>query len=585
MIKKIVAISMVKNEMDIIESFVRHTLSFADELMIVDHMSSDRTPEILEKLQEEGLPLTVEEIYDTRHLQSEAMSSLLQKAASERNADLIIPLDADEFIVNTYDTVPCREILEELDPTKQYTIRWWAYEPLYPNDDEDVFLLSRPLIREAKDLGWQKAVVGGDFAREHFPLKLIQGNHFAYRDTESGQESFPAEHLEKVYLAHIHWRSDAQFAAKVLSGWLSSLSKYSVNTPSGWYWKKCYRSFMNGETIKPEIRSPERFDMRPYVHPQILRYSSGVRPDPVKNLMATSEAIAEAFLESRILLRKKVVTIVIPWLGDMNLFKRSLFSARAQTYPYKEIFVPVLAEETDDMIDGIGEGVRILRASDGDVFDRLEVLPSGAYVQWILPGDEITPDKVMKMVACMESQDYPLAVTFADGHEDFLDWAPWLTIFVNDEFLMLVPDTLWKNLLTFGRYPSGGVTSALMRRQVMDDAGWFAGAFLDARPLKFAMWRDMLGACKGDDVVGCMREKYCISYEKSIDTDEWLWHQIEWQALLEQDAGLLTTEGYESALQRLIENERIATRQRGVASPDIWEQYEAAMDIVKRGAS
>ena len=48
-----IAISIAKNEMDIIESFVRHTLSFADELLLLDHQSTDKTPEILRALQQE----------------------------------------------------------------------------------------------------------------------------------------------------------------------------------------------------------------------------------------------------------------------------------------------------------------------------------------------------------------------------------------------------------------------------------------------------------------------------------------------------------------------------------------------------
>lgn len=57
--KKIVLVSMVKNEADIIESFVRHSLTYADELIIADHQSSDGTWEMLQKLRAEGLPLTL----------------------------------------------------------------------------------------------------------------------------------------------------------------------------------------------------------------------------------------------------------------------------------------------------------------------------------------------------------------------------------------------------------------------------------------------------------------------------------------------------------------------------------------------
>ncbi|MDD6127049.1 MAG: glycosyltransferase family 2 protein [Veillonellaceae bacterium] len=79
--KKIVAISMVKNEMDIIESFVRHTLGFADLLIVADHKSTDRTREILESLQAEGLPLIIEDVAQARHVGNVAWHMLLQRGA------------------------------------------------------------------------------------------------------------------------------------------------------------------------------------------------------------------------------------------------------------------------------------------------------------------------------------------------------------------------------------------------------------------------------------------------------------------------------------------------------------------------
>ena len=48
--KKLISISMVRNENDVIESFVRHNLELMDEMHIIDHGSSDGTREILIQL-------------------------------------------------------------------------------------------------------------------------------------------------------------------------------------------------------------------------------------------------------------------------------------------------------------------------------------------------------------------------------------------------------------------------------------------------------------------------------------------------------------------------------------------------------
>ena len=55
--KKLVGLSMVRNESDIIETFIRHNLTLLNELHVVDHNSSDNTREILTLLKQEGLPI------------------------------------------------------------------------------------------------------------------------------------------------------------------------------------------------------------------------------------------------------------------------------------------------------------------------------------------------------------------------------------------------------------------------------------------------------------------------------------------------------------------------------------------------
>ena len=122
---RIIAISMVKNEADIIESMVRYTLNYADYLLIKEHNSTDDTRKILELLKEEGLAL---EIYDCDiegHNQSDVMTELVYKAIKEFNADVVVPLDADEFLISEKGTVnDVRSSLENLDIRGNYDIPW-----------------------------------------------------------------------------------------------------------------------------------------------------------------------------------------------------------------------------------------------------------------------------------------------------------------------------------------------------------------------------------------------------------------------------------------------------------------------------
>ena len=45
---RIASVSIVKDEADIIEAFVRHNLVFVDRMFIIDDRSSDNTSEILQ---------------------------------------------------------------------------------------------------------------------------------------------------------------------------------------------------------------------------------------------------------------------------------------------------------------------------------------------------------------------------------------------------------------------------------------------------------------------------------------------------------------------------------------------------------
>ncbi len=151
--KKIMVVSVTKIESDIIESFVRHSLSFADEILIADNGSHDGAKEILDKLQEEGLPLHVKTFaYRAEFNHAEMMLSLVREAVEDYSADIVLPLDVDEFLVNTENEISCRRILQALDIHKTYMLHMSQYVPLEPYEDSMKFLLAQPCRREPLDL-------------------------------------------------------------------------------------------------------------------------------------------------------------------------------------------------------------------------------------------------------------------------------------------------------------------------------------------------------------------------------------------------------------------------------------------------
>jgi hypothetical protein len=95
---RLAAVTTVRSECDIIESFVRHNAAFFDRLYILDHRSADATAAILRELAEEGLPLALSRENYGIFYQAPTMTHLIKRAFDDHPWDFIVPLDCDEFV-------------------------------------------------------------------------------------------------------------------------------------------------------------------------------------------------------------------------------------------------------------------------------------------------------------------------------------------------------------------------------------------------------------------------------------------------------------------------------------------------------
>ena len=111
----VVGIYMVRNEVDIIETNLRHHLESEaiDEAIVVDNESNDGTLEILSALVEELPVFVASEAGPCR--QSE-WTTRLARMAHQRGADWVLPIDADEFWVGS-EGQSVKDILAEVDPS------------------------------------------------------------------------------------------------------------------------------------------------------------------------------------------------------------------------------------------------------------------------------------------------------------------------------------------------------------------------------------------------------------------------------------------------------------------------------------
>lgn len=584
---KIVLVTMVKNEADIIESFVRHSLTFADEIIVANHMSNDRTREILASLLQEGLPLTIHDLHEVELAHGLVMTRLMWEAIEEHGADIVLPADADEFLVNTETEESCSAILGRLDTGKVHQLEWRLYEPLYQHEGEGEFLLSRPCKRGRSLASGQKCIVGARAAREQ-RFRLIQGCHYAYwGDPQGRKQSVPMEPVPHIHAAHFHWRSDEQYASKVATSWLNNVARYTVHTPTASFLKGYFDKVRAHERVEPEgiLKDAESFDLRPYVRAQTLRYSGDGRPDVLANLMAAGEQVAQSYAEYKTLQKRKQVSFVVPYLGDYEAWEKALGQVLGQTYPYREILVPILngevGQELPQRLAALEqEQVHIFRGSD--VWGEMSAQAKGDYVQWVLPGVEYCPEQAMRLISCLESQDFDFLLAIANGRRGFASWSMYYDIITQEPFSVLECRAAWQDLLILGKRPSAGLSGVMVKRKHMEACGWLREGFLEGQPLSFVMWRILLmngyDGEKQAEVLGVVNGQYVRCDWQNIEGEAWLWHQLEWMNLLKLDCDLLTQEQQERAYQGIKRNWEIlghCVREVPGVNQSLWDQYES----------
>ena len=217
---KLWGVSMVRNEADIVEAFVRHNLTVLDGMIVVDHGSSDATLAILTALRAERLPLVVKRIDAPGYLQAEVVTTAAREAFAAARADAVFPLDADEFL-----RVPSRPALElalrTIPPGRYGRIEWPTYVVPLGDARSDVVARLRAARRTNGKQKYErefqcKAVLTASFARD--PAAIVaMGNHGVIlgRDPATAPRMAHVDLPESVIeVCHLPLRNATQFVIK-----------------------------------------------------------------------------------------------------------------------------------------------------------------------------------------------------------------------------------------------------------------------------------------------------------------------------------------------------------------------------------
>jgi hypothetical protein len=231
--KKIFSVLQVQNEADIIESLCRYYCSFCDGILITENWSSDNTLDILRSLIKEGLPVFItDDLGVNVHYDYQKQFHL---AIDRYQADIILPNDADEFLVCVDGGNP-RPVLESLDETVEYHIQRRNF--ICPqNLNSNMFFPEN--TGKYVDLSSPKTIMSRFLFKKKGAYSTTGRHEFMH-------DNNPPNIIDMKTLCYNHYpvRNVYQFMLKAIIGWAGYLSypyhDGSVYYGECWHWKAFY---------------------------------------------------------------------------------------------------------------------------------------------------------------------------------------------------------------------------------------------------------------------------------------------------------------------------------------------------------
>ena len=310
MIVIIVIIAMVKNEEDIIESFIRYNSTVADRFVIVDNGSTDHTLSILGSLIDEGYQIEMR--FDVSEFnQIKIMNDLLYSVIKTlKDTDYIIPLDSDEFIVGEGENDCPVSIIQALDQNKVWKVVWRTYIPSKTEKKGDFVPYTMNETRSRETEIGEKMIIPARMVHSGFVMN--NGNHDA-----SSSYSMDVEVCDRLRVAHFPIRSKDQFLVKCVAGYINRLitstyvkgrsrhienAFYDIKTHNGTVTLDMIRyhalNYCTKNVSENDIRI-ERFSSKYCGHIELL-YTDFDNDTSFMKILSVTEQVAELYRQKNI---------------------------------------------------------------------------------------------------------------------------------------------------------------------------------------------------------------------------------------------------------------------------------------------
>ncbi len=392
---RIIGLSTVKNEQDIIEPFIRHNIAFLDFMIILDNGSNDATRNIISELMRELGNVVLTDLSDFGYWQSERMTRLLHFCQTAFFADYIVLIDADEFI-DAPDRMTFESILRTIMPGGIGLAPWRTFV-LAPDEGEEATLDPPRSIkwRRAAEIPiYKKAIVRLDGLHFH-DLTISQGNHSVFSATG---RPVPCMDLDGLALAHFPVRSRDQLLTKSIIGWMAMLRKDPNvhKTNHSYQWRENFDLFSTDPNVpytlvcessiryaqdRPPIKLPEDivFSCPPVNY--IRKYSTGEFGAPISIIAKAWESSLSPprpiFDLTPLNDSKTYAPGTVPTAFDPSWHRDNLF---VDIPPFRYIFEKYLPDSVLDLGCGIGAYLKIFQGLGATQIFGIDGIPADATI-------------------------------------------------------------------------------------------------------------------------------------------------------------------------------------------------------------
>ena len=238
---RIKCFAMVKDEVDIVEDWLRHTLDLfgSGNVYVLDNESTDGTESILQHYRPHIWSQSVKASVEGP-AKGQLITSLMREHKDD--CDLLVPLDGDEFIglQNSWDRDAIIAEFERLDVRRYGRFKFTLnYDAITAVDEVDF------PARSLNDFSVTSYEFFGetykDFAKAFYSADSFvlsdNGNHF-------GESSCPDVQYTSLWLYHYSLRSLKQYEKKILNA--AAYTNYWKTHRYSRHWKAAYAAHVEG---------------------------------------------------------------------------------------------------------------------------------------------------------------------------------------------------------------------------------------------------------------------------------------------------------------------------------------------------